>query len=89
MLKQGFDGVEGGVYRPVPGALYGMFFAVNFQFKIGRLRPFGTGDYTQGNQLDGINTLGNFIIHQCDEVIVKHVFLAVGQIFETQKASCI
>ncbi len=81
-----FDGVKGGIHRAITRCHNSFFFIANADHQIRILGGFGAADDTQEFQLQmvgGIN--GTCICHQGDDIVVKHLFLAICQCFEAHE----
>ena len=80
------DRFEGGIHRTVAFGGGGDVFAVHFHLDGGFRRAAGAADHFHGHELQTVVLIFAAAgAHKCDHVVVKHLFLAVSQLFEAHK----
>ena len=60
-------------------------FAVDLQLDLGGLRTFRARDHLQRDELDPVVAAQYLVVHQCHQILVEYVLLAVGEVLEPAK----
>ena len=76
------DGVEQRIHRAVAARCRRHFLAVDRQGEDGALRAVGTAINLDLHHLDAVVPAQHFIVHQRDDILVKHLLLGVRQVLE-------